>query len=47
MRNLRSYYSASISEFLRQSSSDDDQTRKREWYDGIYGYLKKIGINEI
>lgn len=26
------------------SGSDDDRTRKREWYDGIYGYLKEIGI---
>lgn len=24
--------------------SDEDQTRKREWYDGIYGYLQDIGI---
>lgn len=24
--------------------SDEDQTRQREWYDGIYGYLKGIGI---
>ena len=24
--------------------SDEDQARKREWYDGIYGYLKEIGI---
>ncbi|MGN1235595.1 MAG: DNA/RNA helicase domain-containing protein, partial [Christensenellaceae bacterium] len=29
------------------AGSDDDQTRKREWYDGIYGYLKEIGIGEI
>lgn len=29
------------------AGSDDDQTRKREWYDGIYGYLKEIGIAEI
>lgn len=29
------------------AGSDDDQTRKREWYDGIYGYLKEIGIFEI
>ena len=29
------------------SGSDDDLTRKREWYDGIYGYLKDIGILEI
>jgi hypothetical protein len=27
--------------------SDDDRTRKCEWYDGIYGYLKEIGITEI
>lgn len=27
--------------------SDEDQTRKREWYDGIYEYLKEIGIYEI
>ena len=27
--------------------NDDDQTRKCEWYDGIYGYLKEIGILEI
>ncbi len=26
------------------TGSDDDPTRKREWYDGIYGYLKEIGI---
>ena len=26
------------------AGSDDDQTRRREWYDGIYGYLKEIGI---
>lgn len=26
------------------AGSDDDQTRKHEWYDGIYGYLKEIGI---
>lgn len=24
-----------------------DETRKPEWYDGIYNYLKKIGITEI
>jgi len=24
--------------------SDEDQTRKREWYDGIYGYLQDMGI---
>ena len=29
------------------AGSDDDQTRKREWYDGIYGYLKEIGIEEL
>jgi hypothetical protein len=29
------------------AGSDDDQTRKREWYDGIYEYLKEIGIDEI
>jgi hypothetical protein len=29
------------------AGSDNDQTRKREWYDGIYGYLKEIGIAEI
>ena len=29
------------------AGSDDDQTRKREWYDGIYGCLKEIGITEI
>ena len=27
------------------AGSDDDQTRKREWYDGIYEYLKEIGID--
>lgn len=27
--------------------SDEDQTRKREWYDGIYGYLKEIGVSEF
>lgn len=26
------------------SGSDDDQTRKREWYDGIYNYLREIGV---
>ena len=24
-----------------------DETRKPEWYDGIYNYLKEIGIKEI
>ena len=24
-----------------------DETRKPEWYDGIYNYLKQIGIKEI
>ena len=24
-----------------------DETRKPEWYDGIYNYLKEIGIQEI
>ena len=24
-----------------------DETRKPEWYDGIYHYLKDLGINEI
>ena len=24
-----------------------DETRKPEWYDGIYNYLKNIGIVEI
>lgn len=24
-----------------------DETRKPEWYDGIYNYLKEVGINEI
>ena len=28
------------------SGSADDQTRKHEWYDRIYGYLKEIGIAE-
>lgn len=27
--------------------SDDDLTRKREWYDGTFQYLKEIGITEI
>lgn len=27
--------------------SDTDGTRKREWYDGIYGYLNRIGILSI
>ena len=27
--------------------SDFDQTRKREWYDGIFSYLREIGIKEI
>lgn len=27
--------------------SDEDQTRKREWYDGIYGYLKEIGVEIV
>ena len=27
--------------------SDEDQTRKRKWYNGIFNYLKDIGINEI
>ncbi len=29
------------------AGSNEDQTRKREWYDGSYGYLKEIGISEI
>ena len=29
------------------SGSDEDQTRKREWYDGIYNYLKNVGLAEI
>lgn len=29
------------------SGSNDDQTRKREWYDGIYRYLKELGITAI
>ena len=29
------------------AGSDDDRTRTREWYDGIYWYLKEIGIAEI
>jgi len=27
--------------------SDEDQTRKREWYDGVYGYLKTVGITHL
>lgn len=27
--------------------SDEDQTRKPEFYDGIFEYLKDIGIPEI
>ena len=27
--------------------SDVDATRKPEWYDGIYNYLKEIGVEEI
>lgn len=27
--------------------SDIDSTRKPEWYDGIYNYLKEIGVEEI
>ena len=27
--------------------SDEDQNRKREWYDGIYGYLQDIGIERM
>ena len=27
--------------------SDIDLTRKREWYDGIYEYLKEIGIEQL
>ena len=27
--------------------SDEDQTRKREWYDGIYGYLMEIGVEKL
>ena len=26
---------------------DDDKTRKKEYYDGTYEYLKNIGITEI
>lgn len=29
------------------AGSDDDLTRKREWYDGTFEYLKEIGITEI
>ena len=29
------------------AGSDEDQTRNREWYDGIYNYLKTLGIAEI
>ena len=29
------------------AGSDHDQTRKREWYDRIYGYLKDIGIEQL
>ena len=29
------------------AGSDEDETRRRAWYDGIYGYLKEIGIEEI
>ena len=28
------------------SSDPSDETRKPEWYDGIYNYLKNIGIKE-
>jgi hypothetical protein len=24
-----------------------DETRKPEWYDGIYDYLRSVGIKEI
>ncbi len=29
------------------AGSDKDQTRRRAWYDGIYEYLKELGIYEI
>lgn len=29
------------------AGSDDDQTRKCEWYDGIYNYLRDLGIGGI
>ena len=29
------------------AGSNEDQTRKREWYDGIYNYLRELGIAEI
>lgn len=29
------------------NGSNDDQTRKCEWYDGIFGYLQEIGIDMI
>ena len=29
------------------TGSDEDQTRKREWYNGIYNYLREIGITEL
>lgn len=29
------------------TGSNEDQTRKCEWYDGIYNYLQEIGIKEI
>ena len=27
--------------------SDQDQTRRREWYDGTYNYLRDLGISEL
>ena len=29
------------------NSVPPDETRKPEWYDGIYNYLKAIGLKEI
>lgn len=29
------------------AGSDDDLTRRREWYDGTYYYLRSLGIEEI
>ncbi len=26
---------------------DNDETRKNEYYDGTYGYLKSLGISEL
>ena len=32
---------------IRNCGDAYDDTRKPEWYDGVYNYLKEIGLSEI